>query len=160
MGARKRGARPTFTHHMGNRWSCIGRRSTARLRHDMEDAVDLDGGPERQVRKADRRASVAAGIAEHLDHQVAGAIHHLGLLAEAGQAVHVAREPHRSLDTIERAEVLVCSGENGVTRQPGSALASLDVDGVAESSGHSSKPVRPGDRPGDEEQLTDLRRDS
>src|SRR5688500_16693123 len=49
---------------------------------DGDDGIDLDRGAERQRRHADRGAGVAAGLAEHLLHQLRGAVGDLGLVDE------------------------------------------------------------------------------
>ncbi len=41
---------------------------------DLHDGVDLDGGVERQRGHADGGAGMLAGIAQHVDEQVGGAV--------------------------------------------------------------------------------------
>ena len=53
---------------------------------DFGDQLDLHRRVQRQLGHADRAAGVLAVLAEHLDEQLAGAVDHLGLAAEAGRA--------------------------------------------------------------------------
>ena len=49
----------------------------------LEHGLDLDRGVERQRRDADGGARVPALVAERRDHQVGGAVHHLGAVEES-----------------------------------------------------------------------------
>src|SRR3546814_19059264 len=49
---------------------------------DLEEGVDLDGDTARQRYGTDGKAGMLAGIAEHLDHQVGGAVDHLRMVDE------------------------------------------------------------------------------
>ena len=50
----------------------------------LEHAFDLDRRVERQRCDADGGAGMAAFVAEHLDHQVGGAVHDLRAIGKAG----------------------------------------------------------------------------
>ena len=52
---------------------------------DFEHAFDFDGRIERQRRDTDGRAGMAALVAEHLDHQVGRAVHHLRAVEKSGR---------------------------------------------------------------------------
>ena len=72
------------------------------LRH-LEQAFDLNrriGGNA----NADGYADMRAIVAEHLDHQVGGAIHHLRSFGEAGGRIDEAAEPDDPRDLVEFAE--------------------------------------------------------
>ncbi len=50
----------------------------------FKQALDLNRGIGRQRRDADRRARMLAFVAEHRDHEVGGAVHHLWAFGEPG----------------------------------------------------------------------------
>src|SRR5262245_35048627 len=91
-------------------WSASVRvaRSAGRAWHelsgDLEQPLDLDCGVERQDGDADRGAGVPALVAEHLDHQVGGAVHHLRPVEEGGVRVDESTKPHDPHDLVEIAE--------------------------------------------------------
>jgi len=69
---------------------------------DLDDALDLDGHVERQRVGADGAARVLAFFAEDGAEHVAAAVHDLGLVGEAVDAVH---EGHDLDDLLDAAEV-------------------------------------------------------
>src|ERR1700720_798183 len=71
---------------------------------DLERAFYLDCGIGRQRRHADRRARVLALVAEHRDHQIGGAVHHLWPVAEARRRIDKAAEPYHANDLVEIAD--------------------------------------------------------
>ena len=111
------------------------RRVQAGLHRD--DRIDLDRGAERQHRHADRAAGVAAGLAEHLLHQLGGAVGDLGLIGEAAGAVHEHAELHDPLDPVE-ADRLVDLGEQHDAAGAGGADAELEVAILAEPAGDAA----------------------
>ena len=70
---------------------------------DLENRVHLDRHVARQRSAAHRGARVPPGIAEHLDHQIGGAVDHLRLLAVARHRIDEAAEPHAAHDLVEIA---------------------------------------------------------
>src|SRR6476619_2911303 len=67
----------------------------------FERGLDLDRGIEWQGCDADGGAGVTALIAESCDHQVGGAVHHLGAVGEADSRIDEAAEPHHAGDLVE-----------------------------------------------------------
>src|SRR4051794_18678816 len=76
-------------------------RRLARSRCQLDDGVELDARPTGQGRDADRRAGTRS--AEDVDHQLRGAVDHLGHLGVARHRPDVAGEPQEALDAVERA---------------------------------------------------------
>ena len=74
---------------------------------DLEQPFDLDRRVARQRRHADRAAGMAAGIAKHLDRKIGRAVHHRGMLGEAGRAGDEAAEAH---DAEHLVQIPVASG--------------------------------------------------
>src|SRR4029453_7961153 len=71
---------------------------------DLNDRIHLDRDAERKDWHADRRTRLAAGLAEHLLHQLGRAIRNLGLVGEIAMAVDEHAELDDPLDAIERAK--------------------------------------------------------
>ena len=69
---------------------------------DGEDPIDFDGRASGQRRDPDRGASVGAALAEHLVHEIRGAVDHLRHPIEAGRNVDVADHLDDALDAILR----------------------------------------------------------
>ena len=72
-------------------------------RHLPTTRVDLDREIQRQAIDADRRAGMAASVAEHLDHQVRAAVEHLGDVEEAGPGLDEAAQLDDARDPREIA---------------------------------------------------------
>src|SRR5258708_7253870 len=70
----------------------------------FERGLDLDRGIERQGCDADGGAGMTALVAEGCDHQVGGAVHHLGAVGEAYHRIDEAAESHHAGDLVEIAE--------------------------------------------------------
>src|SRR3954447_25373911 len=62
----------------------------------LEQAFDLDRGIRRQRGDADSGAGVAPLVAEHLHHQVGGAVQHLRSVDEIRRRIDEAAEPHHA----------------------------------------------------------------
>src|SRR5207237_10850752 len=89
---------PRRAHEQGSRRcrpGMVRRRRSWRHAH-LEYAVHLDREVERQDIDADRRARMAAMIAEYLDHQIGAAIHDLRLLGEILGGIDEDPEAHAS----------------------------------------------------------------
>src|SRR5581483_8684496 len=70
----------------------------------LEQAFDLDGGVRRQRGDTDGGAGVPALVAEHLHHQIGGAIQHLRSVDEVRRRIDEAAEPHHAHHLVEIAE--------------------------------------------------------
>src|SRR3954451_14817545 len=79
------------------------RMGTFRSGH-FEDGVDFHGGVRGQRCDADGGAGVPALVAESCDHQVGGAIEHLGSVEKVGRGIDEAAEPDDADHLVEIAE--------------------------------------------------------
>src|SRR6185295_10637552 len=94
---------------------------------DFRDCLDLDGNIDRQRAGANRRAGVFALVAEHLDHDVRGAVHDLGVVGELGDAIDEADELYDALDTVEIAAAGILElGDDVECADPRCLLGFLD----------------------------------
>src|SRR5258708_14991641 len=99
----------------------------------LEDRVDLDGNAAPQRVDAHRRARMAARVAQHLNHQVGGAVGDLRLLGEVGHAIDEGAQPHAAQDAVEiAAECGFCLGQDIEPAQPRCFLSVLEADLAAE----------------------------
>src|SRR2546421_2613064 len=70
---------------------------------DLKGRFYFDGDAARQRAGPDGGAGMTAGIAEHLDHQIGGAVDHLRHVGEIGGAVDEAAEPQTAAYAVEIA---------------------------------------------------------
>src|SRR6185312_15288442 len=100
-----------------------------------------------------RGAGMAPGIAEHLDHQVGGAVDDLRLLGEARHGVDEAAEPDDTQDAVEIAvERASRLGEEVQAAEPRRRLAVLEAHLGAELADIAPLAVPLADLAGDEKQ--------
>src|SRR5262249_17440866 len=99
---------------------------------DLENAFDLDRGISRQHGDADGRSRVPALVAERRDHEVGGAVHHLGTVEKAGIGIDEAAQADHLLDLVEIAERPLDLGQH--VDRPGAPrfLAVLEGYAIAE----------------------------
>src|ERR1700680_51014 len=71
---------------------------------NLEQSFDLDRRPERQRGGAHGGAGVAALVAEHFDHQVGGAVHHLWAVAETRRRIDETAEADHPRHLVELSE--------------------------------------------------------
>src|SRR4051794_7735500 len=102
---------------------------------DLDDGIDLDRRPQRKHRHADRAAGVAAGLAEHLLHQLRRAIGDLGLVGEGAGAVDEDAELNDPLDPVEAAQSPLHLGEQHQPAGPRGAHAVFEAQILAELAG-------------------------
>src|SRR5580704_16959561 len=74
-----------------------------KLRH-LEQAFDLDRGIRRQGSDADGGGGVPPLVAEHLHHQIGGAVHHFRPVDEIRRRIDEAAEPYHAHHLVEIAE--------------------------------------------------------
>src|SRR5882757_4080547 len=71
---------------------------------DLEDALDLDRRIRGQHRHTDGGTRMAALVAERGDHEIRGAVHHLGAIEKVGIGIDEATEADHLLDLVEIAK--------------------------------------------------------
>ena len=96
--------------------------------------VDLDRGVVRQHGDADGRARVTPLLAENIDDEIGGAVHHLRPIDEARRRIDETVEPHHAYDAIEIAERGLDLGEEIDGAGARGGLAVLDRHRCAELS--------------------------
>ena len=97
---------------------------------------------------------MAALVAEHFDHQVGGAVHHLRPVGEAGRRIDEAAEPDHAGDLVEIAERRLDLRQEIDGAGARGLLAVLDRDAAAElARGHHLAVGAEADLAGDREQL-------
>src|SRR5713101_3855100 len=79
------------------------REKPARSRFDGDDALDLDRNLVRQHHVADRRAGMAACLAEHFNKQIGTAVDDFGRVVEIRRGVDHAEQLDDEIDPVERA---------------------------------------------------------
>src|SRR5947209_5267159 len=99
---RARSCRPRWA--TGRAVSQSGARIRSTRSGDLEDAFDLDRGIGGQGRDADRGPRVPALVAESCDHQVGGAVQHLGSVKEIRRRIDKTAEPDHANHLVEVAE--------------------------------------------------------
>src|SRR5580700_8326716 len=67
-----------------------------------------------------------AVVAEDVDHQIGGAVHHFRAVGETGRRIDEAAEPHHLLDLVEIAERSLDLGDQAYGAGPRRLLAVLD----------------------------------
>src|SRR5262245_77614 len=97
----------------------------------FEEPLDLDRSIERERRDANGRAGVPTLVAEHLDHQIGGAVHDLGSIEESRRRIDEAAEPHDPHHLVEVAERGLDLGDEVDRAGAGRGLALLDHHVVA-----------------------------
>src|SRR5690606_24290156 len=68
---------------------------------DLEDGVNFHGAVAGQRAGAKCEAGMAAAVAQHVDHQIGGAIDHLWMIGEVRHRVDEAAELHAAPDALE-----------------------------------------------------------
>ena len=100
-----------------------------RLLAKLDEGFDLDARIKGEGGNADRRAGVAAFVAEHLDHEIGGAVHHHRQRAEIGGGVDEATQTHAARDAVQ-----VAVGDHDLhVELPVLAHARSDAGGAARS---------------------------
>jgi len=97
---------------------------------------------------------VTPGIAEHLDDEVGGAVHHLRLLREIVDRIDEAAQAHATQDTVEiTAERAFRHGQDVEAAQPRRLLPLLERDLPAELADEAALAVPLANLAGDEQEV-------
>ena len=130
--------------------------SARRNQAHLEHALDLDRRVDRQRGDADRGARMPALVAEHRDHEVGGAVHHLGAVEEGRRGIDEAAEANHPLDLVEIAERRLDLRQHVDRAGARRLLAVLDRYAVAELALGDELAARiEADLAGDEQQRAD-----